>query len=338
MKHSGQVSEFQVTAPILGSLYGLLLAAPALGQQPSFESLLVHPPMTIDATFEKEMFSESVPEPARKQGFAVKVNADDYLLRVLADGSPTGIYGGRFRGTRWEMHAGQLTMSDPGLNQSGSPLDGVELVTRMTANMVVNMGLFELAPRSSIWDVSQHRLVGQTMDGQQLVVHFTYEAELPKEATIREGTSDYAIGSITYHYVPDFHEGRLPVEFTRFVPADAKREKTKLFTVRIQKLEFSDDPPASDEMNPRVALSPGLKIAAMYSNSVLHLVDNSGKIARAQTAGEVNEQVAKMQGKRGRHSGSFVRICLFLMVFGAPVLCLLVYLKQKTKKHCTIHE
>jgi phosphotransferase system glucose/maltose/N-acetylglucosamine-specific IIC component len=89
-------------------------------------------------------------------------------------------------------------------------------------------------------------------------------------------------------------------------------------------------------MNPRVALKSGLKLSAMYSNSVLYLVDNSGKITRAQTAEEVNKQVVEIQGRQRFRSQSFARYCLFIMLFGAPALCLVVYLKQKKKPKQTI--
>jgi len=298
----------------------------------TFESLLEHPPVIADVIFEKEMFPESVPEAARKQVFEVKLDGDNYFLSAFAGDMPSDTYGGRFGGVRWEVHGGYLTKSDPELNQLGSPLDGVEWVTRMTANMVINMGLFELIPGSAIWDAAQHRVVGRMSDGRQILAQFTYVAGLPTQCTIKEGTAGHSIGSITYQYRPDFHGGRLPIEFTRSADADAKYEQSKLFTIRIRKLEFSTGPIPADIMNPVSALGQKLKGVAMYSNSVLYLVGDSGKITRAQTAEEVNEQVAKMQGTRWSRASLFARLCVFAVLFGIPALCTLWCLMKNKNK------
>lgn len=253
-------------------------------------SLLEQTPIVATTTFEKELFiNKGVPPEARKQTFSFRRDGDDYLLAVEGGAE---IRVGRLGGVLWYTQGGQLTEYDPKINNAkggNGGVVGMESGTRMTVNLFLTLGITEMLPGTATWDENRQRFTGRTEDGKNVTVDIKLENGVPSVATILRDDGK-AFASVRYKYAPTFYEGQVPVEFTRYLGSFTEDDK-RVFTVRIQSLEISDDHLDTALIDPSKVLQRFTRFS--YSNNIMYSIEQrSGKARRVLTAAE-NEQELK---------------------------------------------
>ena len=169
------------------------------------------------AIFRKEIFLSEVPEGARNQTFSLRKKGDDYLLGILTgtNESTAAMYAGAYKGRSWELINNNLTLSDPTINQSITPISALEGVTRMTLNLLLNLGITELIRASLVWDDNKYQFVARSTDGKELIIGFEYTNQLPMRAIIRNAVDGREFAYVDYEYSGAICKGELPFRFTR---------------------------------------------------------------------------------------------------------------------------
>lgn len=129
--------------------------------QTRFYQFLTDPnPSITNAVFRKEMFALEIPEAARKQTFCLAKVGNDYVFNVLVgtNDSEVAMAAGSYKGRAWGIINGGLTFSDPAINEQGTSIAAQEFVTRMQANLLLNLGITELVRSSLDWTVKRSPL------------------------------------------------------------------------------------------------------------------------------------------------------------------------------------
>jgi hypothetical protein len=146
-----------------------------------------------------------------------------------------------------------------------------------------------MQPDTAIWDKNRQRFAGRTEDGKNVTVDIKLENGVPSVATILRDDGK-AFASVRYKYAPTFYEGQVPVEFTRYLGSFTEDDK-RVFTVRIQSLEISDEHLDTALIDPSKVLQRFTRF--FYSNNIMYSIEQrSGKARRVLTAAE-NEQELK---------------------------------------------
>jgi hypothetical protein len=287
----------------------------------TYRSLLDNSCVIQNAVFEKEVFLSGIPPAARKQTFSLKLSGGDYMLSVVqaGTGAETGVHVGHFRGLAWEASNGDLTLFDPDLNKKPAAVAGTEAVTRMTANLFMNLGITEMVRHTAVWDDTQSRIVAQSTGGGEILVEFEREvgATVPARAAIRHAPGGEEYAYVRFRYDPKVYGGKVPIEFTRFHVGAPTEEVGKMFTVRLLKLELAERPLPAEALDPRKALT--YKSSLVYSNDALYWIRKSGSPQRVLTSDEVRKKIGR------RHSPVIARCVVGVLLLVVSV-CTAVYL------------
>jgi RNA polymerase sigma factor (sigma-70 family) len=259
-------------------------------------SLLEKIPNVANAIFEREMFAKKIPAAARKQTFSFRRDGDNYLLGV--DGG-AGHQIGRFGGIVWLTHMGHLTEYDPKINNNGGGDGGLvamESAQKRMLNLFLTLGITDMQPGTAIWDENRQRFTGRMEDGTKITVDTKLENGVPSVATILRSDGQ-AFASVRYKYAPTFYEGQVPVEFTRYWGNFTEDDK-KVFTVRVQSLEISDEHLDTALIDPSKVFPRDKRV--FYSNNVPYWIESNGKASRVLTMDEYKQQMEMIKAKEAK--------------------------------------
>jgi len=242
-------------------------------------------PSITNVVFRKEMFSLEIPEAARKQTFCLTKVGDDYLFNVLVgtNDSEVAMAAGSYKSRAWGIINGDLTFSDPAINKQGTPIAGQEFVTRMTANLLLNLGITELVRSSLEWDDTNRRFVGTSTSGGHLIIAFEYADRLPKRAIILNGENGLTKAFIDYEYSQAICNGEIPFRFSRH-RGSPTHDVGRDFAVELIKMGFASDRSRDIVLDPVAVFHP--RSTGYYSNGVMFTVGASGKARKVMTMAE----------------------------------------------------
>ncbi len=275
------------TAPPTGSHVGV-----------TFFSMLEGTPIVANAVFEKELFMDDIPAGGRKQTFTFLVDGDNYRL------STGGMRGGKFEGVSWHHLNGNLTLFDPKANKPGGNSGGTvegESTCRMTVDIFLTLGIWQMLPGSAVWDQDKHRFMAKTKAGKDLVVETTLENGVPVAAYILTDDGQ-RYERIQFKYSPGFYDGQLPIELTAYsVKPGAKDEqspKLKLYSIRVKALEISDEHLDTALLEPTQIA--GSSTTSFYSNNILYWTRKNGEVSRVLTLEEGKKEIERIKANRRR--------------------------------------
>ncbi len=293
----------------------------------TYRSVLDSACVVRSAIFEKEVFIANIPAAARKQVFSLRLSGEDYLLSVLAspEGPETGIAGGSFGSLVWEANNGNLTLFNPRVNGRSAPVTATEVVTRLTANTLINLGVTEMVRGTAVWDKTGNQLVAESTFGGQIVVEFNADKGVPTRAVIKRGSPSEEFSYVLYSYDPRFLGGQFPAEFTRFRSGAPSEELGKMFTVRVKTLELGERPLAPETLDPRKAIA--FKTTYFYSNDIMYWAGKSNRPQRVLTAEEARKS---MPHQRSLASARYL-VGLLLSITTICTVVFIVRLIRKTK-------
>lgn len=293
----------------------------------TYRSVLDSSCVVRSAIFEKEVFIANIPAAARKQVFSLRLSGEDYLLSVLSspEGPETGIAGGSFGSLVWEANNGNLTLFNPQENKQSASVAATEVVTRLTANTLINLGVTEIVRGTAVWDKTRNQLVAESTFGGQIVVEFNEDKGVPNRAAIKRGSPSEEVSYVLYSYDASFLGGQFPVEFTRFHSGAPSEEVGKMFTVRVKSLELAERPLAPETLDPRKAIA--FKTTFFYSNDVMYWAGKSNRPQRVLTAEEARKS---MPHQRSLASARYM-VGLLLSISTICTVMFIVRLTRKTK-------
>ncbi len=278
--------------------------------QTAFFQYLVNPTPTIkNAIFQKEIFSPDIPEAARKQSFRLSMEDGNYVLTTFlgTNVNQTATGGGSFNGSAWGLVNAFLILSDPAINSNPTSIDHQEVVTKMTADIMANLGIPELERSTIAWDSRTFCFFGRDTSGNGLKISLELVNQLPKRVVILNAVTGEVKAFIDYEYTNSFCNGELPFEFTRHFGAPG-HDLGKSFCVTLSSMELTAD---GQILDPTKLFRP--RFTAFYSNDVLYTHNASGKTQKILTTAENNALVASL-GPRREKMFSF-RIVIFSIIF-----------------------
>jgi hypothetical protein len=294
-----------------------------------FQYFMDPAPPIKNAVFQKEMFSSAIPKAARIQNFRVSMEGGNYILTTFLgtneDQPDTG--GGSFKGFAWGLGNGDLILSDPTVNSNRTDIDAQETVTRMTADLLANLGIYELDRSSIAWDSNNLCFIGRDTSGDGLTISLELTNALPKRAFIRNTTKGYGKGYIEYDYTNTICNGDLPFQFTRYF-GTPDNDKGKAFRVTLSSIKLTDNGLVLDPMK---LLRP--RFLAFYSNNVLYSYDKaSGLAERIPTTEENRAFITSLRPVR--HKIRSAQICIFsIMLLSLGVMIGFCFLNKQTRSN-----
>ncbi len=295
-----------------------------------FYQFFTDPQPTIQrAVFKKEMFSSEIPEQARKQTFCLDKEGDDYILRVLAgtNANEAAMSVGSYKGRSWGLINNELTFSDPAINKRLTPIAGQESVTRMTANLLINLGITELVRSSLVWDEKNRHFVGKSTSGGELIIGFEFANQLPKRALIISAVQGGVAAFIDYEYSSAIFNGEIPFRFSRHFGSPA-HDMGKAFLVELLEVDSRNNKTAGLDLDPVSAFRP--RTTGFYSNDMVYTLGASGKPTRALTMTEYQTSLASLESNKRSKNTIGGRIFVF-SALGLGLVALIGFL-VRTKK------
>jgi hypothetical protein len=279
-------------------------------------------PSVNKAIFRKEMFSDEIPVAARKQIFLLRKIRNDYVLGVLAstNESSTVLSAGSFKGRSWGMVNSILTYSDPGINPDKTPIAAQESITRMTANLFLNLGITELVRSTLQWDSANLQFTGKASSGGEMLIKFEFSNQLPQRAIILNSLGG-AVAYIDYEYSKLFSEGRLPHKFSRFFGSPQKN-MGQAFSVELLEIDYATDP--GMVLDPVNLFHP--KTTSYYSNGMVYTVGKSGKPVKVLTAAEYETTMSAIGAAAKPNNARF----FVLLAGGLGTVGFLIFLVRTT--------
>lgn len=294
-----------------------------------YEFLTTPDPTIKSAIFRKEIFISKVPEDARIQTFLVKRTGGSYLLGILTGTNEESaiLYSGLYKGRSWQMLDNNLTLSDPTINPSGTPISAQAGITAMTVNLFLNLGITELVRSSLVWDRENQQLVGNTSDGHQIIIGFEFtDKDRPPLRSVIRNAEGRESAYVDYEYSAGILGGRIPFRFTRHI-GSKNEDLGKTFTVDITKIDLSKTINIESAINPLLLF--GASTIAFYSNSMIYSLNKNGQSKKVITSSEYQKQMEATTISPVRRTAA--RIVVYL-VFAVSLLALGFFLFKKTNK------
>jgi hypothetical protein len=317
----------------------------------TFESFLRNPPVIDVAEF--EIIN---PPPSSEQLAAIKQLAENEkspailsALPQLASGQtnpcwlrldktnyilnrPTaGGYSGKVGSVEWELVGNWLKLVDRKINDPDQEWLAERANSMWPVRRFLNLGMEHMIPNTLIWTNGADNFIAecdQALDGSntnrgKFEVQLHYVKGVPLTATTKDvwGTET----EITYKYDSTFFGGQLPVEFNVVkISQDIHGPVSKLFSLRIKKLQLSENPIDASALNPTVSLKEKYKILIVLSNNVAYGVTRLGKMQPVISPEEANQRSAQAQAKRLEQRFPFgaliLRALLVIIVLVPPLL------------------
>jgi RNA polymerase sigma factor (sigma-70 family) len=284
-----------------------------------FEKFLQHTPVIARAVFT----TDALPSGQKPRAGGTAVTHQDHLLKW--DGTnyffmrePLG-YAGRFNDVFWHEggigNSNTLLMMDPEINPANLIHDTPWIeVVKKEINRFTSLGLPEIVPGSVVWNTNGREFTAEADDPELLVVRKTgedkkietvdaghldvkliYQHGVPVQAEVSRKTPDgrplpVRRAIIKYKYNPGFHEGRFPVEITRFNESFNSSDRRLVSTLKITELKTSSDDLQMSEFDPRIALAGRFKTTIVYSNGVEYQ-RNGGRLHKVPDLAEYNSEL-----------------------------------------------
>jgi hypothetical protein len=291
-----------------------------------FRYLMEPDPQIEKAVFRKEVFSPTIPRAARVQTYRLAIEGDNYVLTTFLgkDDSEAIAGGGSFNGCAWGLENGNLIFSDSTINSNRTAVDHQDIVTRMTADLLANLGITELVRSSIAYDSKNLSFVGKDTFGEALEICLDFAGQLPKRAVIHKTLAGGVQGFIDYDYTNTFCSGELPFQFTRHFgsPDD---DLGKAFCVTLM---------AIDVTSSRAVLDPNKLFRArsisFYSNDILYTYNAQGRAERDLTPKEIQALTSAL--KPSQQKILFVRITIYSVILIGFAVFISSFLINKQNK------
>jgi hypothetical protein len=310
------------------------------------------------------------------ENYSLKLDGGSFLFdQTYPLNTNAHVYTGRLTGVIWELDAGELILFEPNLNPANvaNKVTMSAIASEQDIRELINFGISDMVPGSASWDSDQNCFVAEPLaldsmnnpskstlqaydggrSGNRILIRFTYSNGLATTATV---TTPYG-GKflIDYKYAPDFHDGRLPVEITRF--SDSAGRDRIGFHLRIKTLEISTavHMPASD-LDPRKVLGDHLVSWGFWSNGVNYrlsmdaklpsiitnssssefasasMISTNGRMVETLTSEEAQERIAAFRGKKHCTSLSFTRVAILILIISTLPAIWLIGKRNKQKQ------
>ena len=136
----------------------------------------------------------------------------------------------------------------------------------------------------------EHKIAENTSKGR-LTAKLTYQHGVPVRAEVTGKTPagfQWPRIVLKYKYDPGFHDGRFPVEITRYQGPPGRDDLRLDFTLKISELETSTNPLASEEFDPKVALAGSYRFTTVHSNGVAYDLRNDGSLVKIVSVADVD--------------------------------------------------
>lgn len=284
------------------------------------------------AEFQRVNFSTDIPEAARSQFFSLTKNGSDYVLLVMAGTNNGGVRmaAGLFRGSAWGIVNGDLTFSDPKINNQQTPISGQEIISKMSANQLLSLGFYEFAQGSGMWDEQFRKLIGKSTSGEDLIITFEFKDGLPHRGILSDAVGGRGRAFVDYQYSPQIDGGTFPCSFVRHIGSPTN-DLGKAFAINVLKLQWDNELLNQDFLDPSKLFKP--KSVGFYSNGVTYTIDPIKGVQKVMTMEEYQDFLKK-NSPTSVESNSRARI-IIVFLMSVVTLSFIFFgvskLKNKTK-------
>lgn len=338
--------------------------APFVTVPTTFLSFLTNPPPIEDAEFEiifqPELTSASLAEvksmpglpnakslpTARPEGAAIgqnpcwlRLEKTNYILnRPAMDG-----YSGSFGSTQWALVGNWIKLVDRANNAPEDNWSFQMATSHAAVRKLLNLGMAPMVPNSMQIGTTQNsfiakcerNLLDSTPEVGDLFIQLHFANGVPATATTKDEWGDER--RIIYSYQSDFYEGRLPIAFTvEDLNPDGEGTSSKLYSVRIKKLEFSATPIGITEFDPRIVLKGKYKISIVESNNLAYGVTRYGKMQPVISAAEADQRMSILKERKLSQQHPIGTALLRFLLTAAIIVPPIIILVQQYRKNKNI--
>jgi len=294
--------------------------------QPAITRAVFEKELAIE-NLQKDLTDKTIPTATHKQFFSLTADGENYVLGMFADSNRTAIAGstGAYQKKAWNVLDGSFTSADPAINSKTNLLTAEESVTRLTANLFINLGITELVRDSLAPGKKKNQFFARATDGERLTLDFKMEptSVAPSRVIIGNGPVGIPIAYIDYDYSTNLTNGELPSSFTRHNCAFTN-DLGWVFKVQVFELTPSPDHLAPAALDPVQLFKP--QYTAFYSNDILYNLTKSGRAEKILTT----EEFQKTIPKGDHHTGTKI-FAATVIVVGVAVFVWSLFSKPKAK-------